>query len=369
MSSVLAILSPRASTGFPAPPPPSPKKKKRKPPAPRYWSRQGYRSPNGGDTTRNEAQSAQNGGLEIHTDNVMDIDIVDEAAEAIEQVQVTQRKPVYEGPYSTVYKGVWNNQTVAVKVIRAAGTLSKTRRKLRRETQIWGLLRHSNVLPMYGLCLDEQFGEYGALVSPWCSYGTSSEYLRQLVDKPEERIRLAIEVANGMNYLHTYQPIIVHGDLKPANILIDQSGTARLCDFGLIRIIQEETNTGMTTTTPHTGTTRYLSQELMIAETPTPTLASDCYALGCVILEFAYLQLPYASHNTTWRIQNDISNGVPPSTRFTDIDDHEGHDLLWVLLEACWNLNPDFRPTSNIIYNHVLGHGDLMVEALGNLSP
>ncbi|KAG8832629.1 hypothetical protein FRC17_000982 [Serendipita sp. 399] len=281
------------------------------------------------------------------------------------QVHIIQRESVYQGPYSTVYKGIWCNQAVAVKVIRAAGTLKKTRRKLRRETEIWANLRHPNILPMYGLCLDNQW-EYGALISPWCINGKSSDYLSGLVDKPEERIRLLTEVAKGTEFLHAREPIIVHGDLKPANVLIDGQGTARICDFGLIRIIQEEVDTGMTTTTPHTGTTRYLSRELLTGETPAPTPASDCHALGCIILEFAYLQLPYASHQTVWKIQTEINNREPPCIRLKGVDGHDGHNLLWDLLEACWDLDPDSRPTSAAILNYLLAHGDVMIEALSD---
>ncbi|KAG8830433.1 hypothetical protein FRC17_004884 [Serendipita sp. 399] len=281
------------------------------------------------------------------------------------QVHIIQRESVYQGPYSTVYKGIWCNEAVAVKVIRAAGTLKTTRRKLRRETEIWAKLRHPNILPMYGLCLDDQW-EYGALISPWCINGKSSDYLYGLVDKPEERIRLLTEVAKGTEFLHAREPIIVHGDLKPANVLIDGQGTARICDFGLIRIIQEEVDTGMTTTTPHTGTTRYLSRELLTGETPAPTLASDCHALGCIILEFAYLKLPYASHQTVWKIQTEINNREPPCMRLKGVDGHDGHNLLWNLLEACWDLDPDSRPASAAILNYLLAHGDVMIEALSD---
>jgi serine/threonine protein kinase len=70
------------------------------------------------------------------------------------------------------------------------------------------------------------------------------------------------------------------------NILIDDGGTPKLCDFGLVRVYLEEGNTGMTTTTVHTGTERYLAYELFMAEKDAiPTTASDIYATGCIGLE------------------------------------------------------------------------------------
>jgi serine/threonine protein kinase len=77
--------------------------------------------------------------------------------------------------------------------------------------------------------------------------------------------------------------LITQSDPK-GNILIDEKRNARLCDFGISRILAEAGTTGNTTTSTHTGTARYLSYELL--EDPCiPTTASDVYALGCTGLE------------------------------------------------------------------------------------
>ncbi|KAG8791786.1 hypothetical protein FRC16_000285 [Serendipita sp. 398] len=256
----------------------------------------------------------------------------------LKEVVVTQSMPVYAGTYSTVYRGIWNNQEVAIKAIRAVGSIKKARRRLRRESQIWAQLQHPNVAPLYGLCLDAWFGEYGALVSPWCAHGGSHEYLKRLSDNPRERIQLA-------------------------NILIDSNGTAKLCDFGLIRVVQEG-DTGMATSTPHTGTARYLSHELVTDENATPTVASDSHALGCIGLEFAYLKRPYTNRNFVGKIYSDISNGVPPAKRPAGAGLHRGHAALWVLLEWCWALEPNNRPTCRSICRHLSLYGDDIIEAL-----
>jgi serine/threonine protein kinase len=68
--------------------------------------------------------------------------------------------------------------------------------------------------------------------------------------------------------------------------MITADGVGQICDFGLVRLLQEEGNTGMTSSTPHTGTTRYLAYELVrYVDRASPTTASDIYALGCVGLE------------------------------------------------------------------------------------
>ena len=69
-------------------------------------------------------------------------------------------------------------------------------------------------------------------------------------------------------------------------MLVTRKGVAQLCDFGLVRLIHDQMATGLTTTTAHTGTARYLSLELVETEEgTTPTTASDIWALGCVGME------------------------------------------------------------------------------------
>ena len=112
-------------------------------------------------------------------------------------------------------------------------------------------------------------------------------------------------VVAGVEYLHNHSPVLIHGDLKSvrgdfgdfllracthflskANILIDNNNLPQLCDFGLVSIYFEEGSTGMTTTSAHTGTDRYLAYELLLnGDTTLPTTASDIFALACVGLE------------------------------------------------------------------------------------
>jgi len=159
------------------------------------------------------------------------------------------------------------------------------------------------------------------------------------------RIRLWQGVIEGVNYLHNRSPALVHGDLKPGNILIDNCGNARICDFGLVRIILEEgiDGGGMTSPSYHAGTERYLAIELVTVDGALPTEASDVHALGCLGLEFIFDRKPHKTHknNLQGRVIRDISNGIPPATRTDNLDPYE--TAVWDLLEPCWALNPHSR--------------------------
>lgn len=164
----------------------------------------------------------------------------------------------------------------------------------------------------------------------------------------EQRGKLWKEVAGGVGYLHSLEPVLVHGDLKTANVLIDDHGKPQICDFGLISIYLEEGNSGMTTTSPHTGTDRYLAYELLQDhETVAPTTASDIFALGCIGLEFCFLRIPYANrkNNLRFQIWGDIKAGKPPAERpsqHPSSNEAEMGDIL----DKCWSQAPYERPSA-----------------------
>jgi serine/threonine protein kinase len=76
------------------------------------------------------------------------------------------------------------------------------------------------------------------------------------------------------------------------NVLIDDNGVAKICDFGLVRILMEEGDqSGMTTTSAHRGTERYLPYELVTTQDANElTMASDVYSMGCIGLFVCFFQ-------------------------------------------------------------------------------
>ncbi|KAF8337426.1 kinase-like domain-containing protein, partial [Cantharellus anzutake] len=115
------------------------------------------------------------------------------------------------------------------------------------------------------------------LISRWCSNGDIVDYLRRHPDS--NRIALIRDMADGLQYLHNQVPMIIHGDIKPHNVLISDYGNAQLCDFGLSRVINELIIADQTTSTALGYTARYSAPEVIIEEVK--TAKSDVYAFGC----------------------------------------------------------------------------------------
>ncbi|KAG8755312.1 hypothetical protein FRC14_004154 [Serendipita sp. 396] len=263
---------------------------------------------------------------------------------------INYQRPAYIGPYSIVYRGCWKNKYVAVKVLQIVEgcNLRTMRRKIKRERTVWIMLDHPNILPLFGYAeKDERFQPLGAFISPWCQYGTAPAFLASHGNSLEtmSRIELWNGVISGVQYLHQYDPCLVHGDLKPSNILIDENLNPRICDFGLVAIFLEADEAGLMTTSPHTGTERYLSPELVICDdAPQISMESDIYALGCIGLEFVFSLLPY-HHRQNCRpgmIIRDILRGVEPAIRPPGLDSFM--DLIWDIVERCLSREPSQRP-------------------------
>ncbi|KAG8806256.1 hypothetical protein FRC17_005102, partial [Serendipita sp. 399] len=127
--------------------------------------------------------------------------IFEDLADLSGQIGRLTMLPVFDGTYSKVYQGEYAGQT-----------------KIHRERVIWKALNHPNILPLVGYAEgDAHFEPFGALVSPWCTNGDAAKFLAEHGPSLslDQRITLWEGVVQGVNYLHSFDPIVVHGDLKP----------------------------------------------------------------------------------------------------------------------------------------------------------
>ncbi|KAF9648291.1 kinase-like protein [Thelephora ganbajun] len=139
--------------------------------------------------------------------------------------------PFASGEFADIWKGHHNGSRVCVKAFRTytAENLFKIKQCLFQEIVIWRRLSHPNVLPVLGVSL-ELFPL--CVITEWMIDGDIMDFTSK---HPEvNRLRLLAEAANGLRYLHLLD--IIHGNLKPTNVLIDRDFRPRLTDYGLIPI-------------------------------------------------------------------------------------------------------------------------------------
>ncbi|KDQ08936.1 hypothetical protein BOTBODRAFT_117804, partial [Botryobasidium botryosum FD-172 SS1] len=169
--------------------------------------------------------------------------------------------------------------------------------RLDREVNVWKDLRHRYVLRFIGLCKIE-VDVY--MVSPWMEKGESLKYVR---NNPQIRCaRLLAQVADGLEYLHTQTPQVVHGDVKVVNVLISGDGHAVIADFGLshmvanVELAYQQSSDGI-----QAGNPRWQTPELLTGltiEDCRRTAQSDMFAFGRLMLEVG-------SGNRCWFIANE----------------------------------------------------------------
>ncbi|WCJ27980.1 Leucine-rich repeat protein kinase family protein [Euphorbia peplus] len=182
--------------------------------------------------------------------------------------------------YGTAYKATLEDgNEVAVKRLREKTT--KGQKEFENEAAVLGKIRHPNLLALRAYYLGPK-GEK-LLVFDYMPRGSLASFLH--ARGPETaiewgtRMKIAIGVARGVNYLHTHENII-HGNLTSSNILLDEQTNAHIADIGLSRLMTAAANTNVIATA---GTLGYRAPEL--SKLKNANTKTDVYSLGVIILE------------------------------------------------------------------------------------
>jgi len=162
--------------------------------------------------------------------------------------------------------------------------------------------------------------------------GGITEYVRK---KPDvDRALLLWDVASGLYYLHSHD--IIHGDLNGATVLIDKDGHARLADFGLTSIIEEENL--VLSSRDHSLTNMMTWAAPEILQGNPVSKEGDIFTFAMVAVETFTGCSPFGESYLV--AIYDIMTGKRPKR-----PKRLGHDGLWEMVEKCWNRDPRKRPT------------------------
>ncbi|KAM7279544.1 hypothetical protein ACFE04_006678 [Oxalis oulophora] len=209
------------------------------------------------------------------------------------------------GKYSSVYKGR-KKKTIEYFAIKSVDKSQKN--KVLLEVRSLHSLDHPNVLKFYNWY---ETSAHLWLVLEYCVGGDLMSLLRQDTRLPEESIHdLAFDLIKALQYLHSKG--IIYCDLKPSNVLLDENGHIKLCDFGLARKLSDISKTP-SSMLPQAkrGTPYYMAPELF-EDGGVHSYASDFWALGCVLYECYAGRPPFVAREFTKLVKSIISDPTPP---------------------------------------------------------
>ncbi|PNX96557.1 PAS domain-containing/tyrosine kinase family protein, partial [Trifolium pratense] len=234
--------------------------------------------------------------------------------------------------YAVVYHGIWNASDVAVKVYFANGYTEETLQDYKKEVDIMKRLRHPNVLLFMGAIYSQ---EKHAIVTELLPRGSLFRTLHKNNQTFDIRrhLRMALDVARGMNYLHHRNPPIVHRDLKSSNLLVDKNWNVKVGDFGLSKL----KDATLLTTKSGRGTPQWMAPEVLRSEPSNEK--SDVFSYGVVLWEIMTQSIP-------WKDLNSLQ--VVGIVGFMDrrLDLPEGLDPhVASIINDCWQSDPEQRPS------------------------
>ncbi len=238
------------------------------------------------------------------------------------------------------------NRTVALKVIGLGHWATEVHlKRFRREAEAAASLEHPCIVPIY------EVGEHDGS----CYFSmklVEGGQLDEVVRSEPIPLRCAVEliakVARTVHYAHEHG--ILHRDIKPGNILVDQKGEPHLTDFGLARLV--ETESTVTRTMEVLGTPSYMAPEQAVGNNAALAAETDVYGLGAVLYQLLTGQPPFAG-GTTYETIKLLLDSEPRQPRM--LNPKIDRDLSTICLK-CLEKDPKRRYSSALALAEDLEH-------------
>ncbi|OAY55718.1 serine/threonine-protein kinase STY13 [Manihot esculenta] len=297
--------------------------------------------------------------LEKHLSRVWSRNIENQRPKEVWEIDLSKldiRHVIAHGTYGTVYRGIYDNQDVAVKLldwgedgIATTAETTALRSSFRQEVAVWHKLDHPNVTKFVGASMgtsnlkipakDMSDGQSSlpsracCVVVEYLPGGTLKQHLiRNRRKKLPYKIviQLALDLSRGLSYLHSKK--IVHRDVKTENMLLDAHRTLKIADFGVARVEAQNPRD----MTGETGTLGYMAPEVLDGKPY--NRSCDVYSFGICLWEIYCCDMPYPDLSFA-----DVSSAVVRQNLRPEIPRCCPNSLATVM-RKCWDANAEKRP-------------------------
>ncbi len=272
------------------------------------------------------------------------------------------KKRIGFGSCGEVMLAEWHQTPVAVKRIFRTLLHEDVLLEFKAEANMLKKLRHPNIVMLMGVCMAE---EELCLVTQYMPRGSLRDVLNTTSLEYKVMLKMAIDAAKGMNYMHLFDPPIMHRDLKSHNLLVDENYGVKVTDFGLAKFHNEDKNMTFCGTLPWTAPE--------VFEAKGYTTKADVYSYGIVLWELWTRQEPYQGLNKAQIIigvtQNTLRPALPDEASKKQMTAVESEYVA--LMTACWAHEPELRPSFAQILERLQGMLNAVEarEGSGTVSP
>ncbi|XP_039161030.1 rust resistance kinase Lr10-like [Eucalyptus grandis] len=265
-----------------------------------------------------------------------------------------------EGGYGSVYKGMLRSgNEIAVKILNKPKSNGQD---FISEVATIGRIHHVNVVQLVGFCFDYS---KQALVYDFMPNGSLDKHIvykdgEDSLDY-KKMYEISLGIARGIEYLHRGCDMqILHFDIKPHNILLDQSFTPKVSDFGLARLYPSDRDT--VTLTAARGTLGYMAPELFYKDIGGISYKADVYSFGMMLMEMAGRRRNVnANAEDSSQIYFPLwvydQLGKEEDLQMVDATEEEREATRKMIIVALWciQLNPNDRPSMRRVVNMLEG--------------
>ena len=286
---------------------------------------------------------------------------IDDITVALQNLTLTDVTPLDQelgrGAYGKVFTVKYCEKIYAAKEIHSLlleVANPEEKRKIKntflRECYHCSLLSHPNIVRFIGVYYPERNS-----VFPVMMMELMGESLTHYVKKPNISMKvkasILYDVAFGLNYLHSYNPPIIHRDLSPNNVLLSRDSVAKISDLGVAKVVKADSRATQTMLTKAPGTVAFMPPE-SLGDTPNYNTSLDIFSYAGIVLHVVNQEWPSPTNQVSQHPKTGKLTALSEvERRQAHVDKmKDGAEVLKPLVKACLHDLPSKRPTITAVF-------------------